>query len=168
VFFFRGEVDESLSKLVCFDLNPKNGKCVKYDHRTKTCHPFFRCYGCRRAFAVAAALGGHLSKCNKKSQHRSRNLQFEESPQGSDSQAEEGRPAGGAEVKVEESDSSGPKGKKGQKMAKKQAKRSLQPVFSTRAQILRSSDRLGRAPLLRAAKVRAGLLIHEVIEAHFE
>lgn len=71
VFFFKTseENDKGLTKLICFDINPKNGRHVKFDHKARTCVPHFRCYGCKKDFSVAAALGGHLSKCPMKQRH---------------------------------------------------------------------------------------------------
>lgn len=69
LFFFRGEEDPSMSKLLCFELNAKNGRYVRYDNRLKTCLSLYKCLGCNRTFNVAAALGGHLSKCPEKLLH---------------------------------------------------------------------------------------------------
>lgn len=77
-FFFKNWHRQSVSKLLCFDLNRKNGKRVRYNAKTMTCQPTFRCLGCWKEYNVPSALGGHLSKCEKKQQHLNR-MRLEES-----------------------------------------------------------------------------------------
>jgi hypothetical protein len=47
-FFFRTTNQDSLTKLICFDINSKNGKYVKYDMKAKTCLPIYKCLGCEK------------------------------------------------------------------------------------------------------------------------
>ena len=64
-FFPYSEEDEegSISKLLWFKPNSKNGRYLKWDSKIKSCEPCFKCFGCDREFEVPSALGGHLSRC---------------------------------------------------------------------------------------------------------
>lgn len=37
--------------------------------KTQTCESTYFCYGCKKQFNQPSALGGHLSKCEKKAIH---------------------------------------------------------------------------------------------------
>lgn len=49
-FFFSVSNEISIGKLICFELNPKNGRIVRYNTKEQTCLPSFRCFGCGREF----------------------------------------------------------------------------------------------------------------------
>lgn len=57
------------SQLVTFNMNPKNSRKLVYNEEKKTIAPIFECLGCKTDFFNASALGGHLSRCQKKNLH---------------------------------------------------------------------------------------------------
>lgn len=71
LFFFRQEETSylSVSKLLWFKPNRKNGRHLIYDSESHKCIPIYRCEGCLKNFEVASALGGHLSSCDFKKLH---------------------------------------------------------------------------------------------------
>lgn len=163
VFFFSNEPDssEGLTKLICFDLNQRNGRYVKFDHKAKTCIPVFKCYGCRKSFSVAAALGGHLSKCSQKNAHFQNS---EKAVEVENSEDEGGYAMNSGEVKIEQGDSSEAKEKK--QKVKKQAKRNTKLENYARTHRAKEPGRLDRSTHVRAAKLRASLLIQETIRGY--
>lgn len=169
-FFFKNWNRQSISKLICFDLNRKNGKRVRYNAKTMTCLPTFRCLGCWKEYSVASALGGHLSKCEKKEQHLER-VRLEQSNISVYSSEEE-------ESEVVEGSREG-----SEKARSRQARRSRTRRASRRMRVpkqrnLAFVDRclpndltlseLLRPRQARAAKIRAEELIKSAIKSHFE
>lgn len=143
---------------------------MRYNAKTMTCLPTFRCLGCWKEYSLASALGGHLSKCEKKEQHLER-VRLEQSHLSVySSEEEESEVAEGSQEVSEKSRS-------------RQARRNRTRHASRRTRVPKqrnltlverclpsdlSLSELLRPRQARAAKLRAEELIKSAIQTHFE
>ena len=170
-FFFKNWHRQALSKLICFDLNRKNGKRVKYNAKTMTCQPTFRCLGCWKEYSVASALGGHLSKCEKKEQHLYR-VKLDESLYSlysSEEEEERGLVEGSREGSEKARSRQARRNRTRRASRRMRVPTQRSPVFAERCVPgdLSLSELL-RPRWARAAKTRAEELIKSAIQTHFE